>query len=810
MTKPVSTTRLDAETLRLLELLPDHIRALDAENGHPLEALFRVLAIGTVEIEGEIDALYAGHFAETAPPAALDDIAALIGAVALRPLPAEAGFNARAYIANTMRYRRGKGAARVLEALAADVGGFGAVAVEYFMRLARTAHLADVRPERPATAWLVPGETAARTATAFDVLPRLGDLRSITRAAGRHHVPHIGVHLVRPLAPTYAAPEETGGLSEAEMAGVPLAAPWSPGGTARAGYYQVAAVPDAVIRLFNPDRRSQDGAERVAETDLANRLRRLPLHLELEELRRAALEGRDAVLPELPWFDRIGQPFAVFLGRTVGTKLSFDRVPAEQVCIANLEAPPSPAGARPAPQRSHSWYTGSAGGPVQHSASSAVICAFDPVTGRLILADPLPGTAVKAVRVAYAYGIGRAIGAGPFDRNEPDVPFQIVAAPAVTTHVWLIGPRDLPLPAGISAAASLDDAVTQWNGVAGAKQRGFIVLTDCGRSGGTAPLAINLPGGAELHIVSSRFTDPQLRPGVELDPALLGYLIRGERSFVVEVPVVLSAQATGAVGGRLVLDGLSLTGGVELRAGAVSDLLIRYCNLRAPGSAALSTTAALRGTQLRIDRSIVGTVRLDFGTGPATGSLAVTDSVIASDGATGLALDAFKLETDLRNVTVLGQGRCKQLEATNVIFYAPFAVTRTQAGCVRYSWVPNGSTMPRTFRCQPQLALGAAAAAKGAALDPSERDAVAAAQIPQLLDTSLDEPTLAMLAANCPETIRMGGEAEAEMGAFSAVATGLRYANMRRLFEDYIPFGTEAGLIDDTRSSAVALRRNRP
>jgi len=35
-------------------------------------------------------------------------------------------------------------------------------------------------------------------------------------------------------------------------------------------------------------------------------------------------------------------------------------------------------------------------------------------------------------------------------------------------------------------------------------------------------------------------------------------------------------------------------------------------------------------------------------------------------------------------------------------------------------------------------------------------------------------------------------------------------ANIKSLFEDYVPFGLEAGLIDDTRSSAVATRRNRP
>jgi hypothetical protein len=48
------------------------------------------------------------------------------------------------------------------------------------------------------------------------------------------------------------------------------------------------------------------------------------------------------------------------------------------------------------------------------------------------------------------------------------------------------------------------------------------------------------------------------------------------------------------------------------------------------------------------------------------------------------------------------------------------------------------------------------------------------------------------------------------MGVFSVAANGLRAANLTSLFDDYVPFGLEAGVLDDTRSSAAAQRRNRP
>jgi hypothetical protein len=48
------------------------------------------------------------------------------------------------------------------------------------------------------------------------------------------------------------------------------------------------------------------------------------------------------------------------------------------------------------------------------------------------------------------------------------------------------------------------------------------------------------------------------------------------------------------------------------------------------------------------------------------------------------------------------------------------------------------------------------------------------------------------------------------MGVFAPSAERLRMRNIESLFDDYLPFGLEAGLIDDTRSGAVARRRNLP
>src|SRR5690349_11006394 len=103
MTSP-SLARIEAVTERLYALLPAHIRTVDAAKGWTLKALIQVLAVGSAEIDREIDTLYDSMFIETAPEAAVADVAALVAAEPLRPLPPGAGVSARSFVANTIHY----------------------------------------------------------------------------------------------------------------------------------------------------------------------------------------------------------------------------------------------------------------------------------------------------------------------------------------------------------------------------------------------------------------------------------------------------------------------------------------------------------------------------------------------------------------------------------------------------------------------------------------------------------------------------------------------------------------------------------
>ena len=70
---------------RLYRLLPGHIRAIDAAEGRPLQALMQLFARELEIVEGDTDALYDNWFIETCEDWAVPYIGELVGARALRP-----------------------------------------------------------------------------------------------------------------------------------------------------------------------------------------------------------------------------------------------------------------------------------------------------------------------------------------------------------------------------------------------------------------------------------------------------------------------------------------------------------------------------------------------------------------------------------------------------------------------------------------------------------------------------------------------------------------------------------------------------
>jgi hypothetical protein len=197
------------DTDRIYALLPAIYRIRDAEQGLPLRALLDVIADQVGVLEADLDRLLDDQFVETCAPWVLAYLADLIGLRGVQGVGA-AHVNPRAEVANTIRYRRRKGTAAVLEQLARDVTGYPARAVEFFQLLATTQYLNHRRPANRSFANVRGAHRLEALGGPFEHLvgeadlTHTADVRQIASGRGRYNVPNVGLFLwrLRPYALT--------------------------------------------------------------------------------------------------------------------------------------------------------------------------------------------------------------------------------------------------------------------------------------------------------------------------------------------------------------------------------------------------------------------------------------------------------------------------------------------------------------------------------------------------------------------------------------------------------------------------------
>jgi hypothetical protein len=340
----------------LLALLPDLYSVRDAETGGALRALLGVLGAQADVLDEDIGRLYDDWFIETCDERLAGHIGDLLG---VRPLHSigTGSLGPRAYVANTIAYRRRKGTAAVLEQLAQDVTGWPARAVEYFPLLATSEHLAHLRPGRPATASLRTAQGIELLGGPFEELSHTAEVRE-PRVGGRYGIRSVVIFLWRLAA-----------FSVRRSTARPVTEPAD-------GRYRAHPV-GVDAPLFNPRRREGDITHLAGERDVPAPLRRRPLHEELE-----ARRSGDPV-PDGGWF---GDPvFRLFLDPGTGSV----EVPLAELAVCDLS----------------DW---------RRPTRPGIAAAVDPVLGRIALPA---GVVPQRVELSYSYGAGAQLGGGPYDRS---------------------------------------------------------------------------------------------------------------------------------------------------------------------------------------------------------------------------------------------------------------------------------------------------------------------------------------------------------------------------------------------------------
>lgn len=733
---------------RLYQLLPTVYRLRDRAQGDPLRALLSVLESELQILEDDIDSLYNNWFIETCDEWVVPYIGDLLGVRGLIPLEGST-FSQRAMVANTLAYRRRKGTASVLEQLARDVTGWPAKAVEFFQRLSTHQYLNHVRSNNLVTLDLRQNNFLELVNGPFESALHTIDVRHIDNRRGQYNIPNIGLFLWR--LQSYF-------ISDTEARS-----------TSFTGCYTFNSLGISTT-LFNRPRTETEVTQLATEANVTIPLRRRPLFDELAALRQSQADSRNRI-----YFS--DQPvFRVF---TAGHE-----IPLKQMFICDLEVTDS----------SGNWYRPL---PAQTGQSAAEVSTLpaairdlrvgvDPTLGRIVMAHKVSPTQVvpytEKVEVSYAYGFPGDLGGGPYNRRASVATWY---EPQKQIVDWQIGVTQDEIERNKTPeqlVATLTTAIERWNTYSHANPNtfGLIVLMDnhlynLATTGVGVP-NIRLPAGSRLAIVAADWIAVDVPEDALRKQRIAGSLVPSrKRAHVLgDLTVHGTASADALNPGQLILDGVLLEGTFTVNPGNLEELNISHSTLLNGLIATAQPTAGEQNERLSISltRSIVQSVTL-AATVPA---LQVKDSLLEADKSSGVAITAPGATTDIETSTILGTVQVRSIEASNSIFTQTVTSILRQTGCVRFSYVPLGSLVPRRFHCHPIDA------------DTAQRI------VPQFTSLTYGQPNYGQLAPDCPIEILAGAEDEGEMGAFHFLQQTQRMKNFQTRLTEYLPFGLEAGI----------------
>lgn len=748
----------------LYQLLPAIYRLRDAAEGEPLRALLEVIEREFNKVEANTRQLYDNWFIETCEEWVIPYIGDLLGVKHLHTFDTTV-FSQRAWVANTLSYRRRKGTAPVLEQLARDITGWPARVVEYFQLLSTTQHFNHLRPGNFRTPDLRDTNALELLGTPFETAAHTVDVRRISHQRGRYNIPNIGLFLWR--LQDYTLPRSTARLV----------------GSATSGRYTFSPL-GIDMPLFNCPRSETEITHIAEEINLPGQLRRRVLYDELEQRRRDLVEGAstETVIRRGQYFGRqpVLQVFA-----------DGQEIPPEKMLVCHLET-----WRRPPLEKIYHRSDGSL-------QSMPIAVAIDPQLGRLTFPN---GQVPGKVQVTCSYGFSGDVGGGPYNRQDSiDQWYDPIERPAT----WQMGvTRD---PAILNEAKdptlltdTLTGAVERWNAYVANHPGAFGMIAmmdnDSYDENLTGPRRIQIPEGSRLAIVAADWPQRDV-PGLPgSKERRVGELVPFERRPHIDgrISVEGDAPATTLNPGEVIFDGLLIEGKLTVVAGKLGRLRVAHCTL-VPEKGGLAVNTQNEQLAIILESSISGSIAL----AETVKKLRIASSTI--DAADNPAVEAPGTDADFRNSTFFGAVRVQTLAADGCIFNEPLEVLRRQSGCVRFCFLPPESAAPRRYRCQPdleivtQIELAAEKARKEQrvlSIDERQeiRRKVIAAMVPGYTSRAYGHPGYAQLERKCPQQIRTGAEDSSEMGVFSSLLQPQREANLQAILEEYLPFGLEAGI----------------
>jgi hypothetical protein len=731
---PTESAQLQALQTTLSPLTPVQQQQLDqltakAARG-PLQSLLALIGEQVAVIEEDLAQLYDDQFIETCARWVIPYIGDLIGYQAVNGI-APAVASPRAEVAHTISFRRRKGTVLVLEQLARDVTGWGAHAVEFFKLLADTQYMNHIRPHNYYAPDLRHWEPRAYMNTGFDATAHKVDVRRIAVERGRYNIQNIGIF-----------------LWSLNAYGLTMSPAVSAGDGA---CFRFNSLGRDMPLFNNPVSQGSDITAPAEPANVPNVLLRRVLCEDLQQ----TIQDDPAALNYDP-----GNSLALYIdGSLVGPS-------GIRVCDLSGD--------------DGSWNNL----PVAGSFYSA---AIDPELGRIALPPPTvasPSTATSSspqVQASFYYGFNGDLGGGEYPRAA-----SFTASP---TQAVIRVPGDY---------STIQDALDALPG------DGVVEITDSGRYSEPAGLAAVVKANGHIELRAGDGWRPTLVLGAELS-------VTGGTESLFDLNGLVITFAPNSPGVPLPK---ALVYAPDDGTNSLSQLGLTHCTLvpgwaltpRGDPQAAYSGQPTLiadtPGLEVVIKKSILGGLWVN---GQATANLC--DSIVDATEPSGVAYVARVDPTTnqpeaggaltLEGCTVVGKVYASLLSlVSDSIFWArlpepvqagsppspsfwsaPLWASRKQQGCVRFSYLPAGSIIPRQFKCVE--------AGKGS---PQ----------PSFYSLRYGDPSYVKLLPSTDDAIRRGAHDGGEMGAFHLLLAPLRETDLRVRTLEYLPVGLEYGIFYET------------
>ncbi len=687
----------------------------EEEVAGPLKSLLTIIAEQIAVLEENLEQLYDDQFIETCAGWVVPYIGALVGTRGLIPIPG-APVSQRSEVANTIAYRRRKGTASIIEQLARDVTGWNANVVEYFQLLATTQFMNHLRPQNLSMASLKHWEMLEYANTPFNKMAHTVDVRRIEKKRGKYNIPNIGIFLWR--INSYSLTKTPAyKVDDRRYVFNPLGI--------HTPLYILPVTEDSITHLAVPANVPMPLSRRVLDTYF-------DLYYGHDKKEALQSEPADETEDKSIVIYKNGQP--VIPAATAGSP---PVNPSNKIKVCNLgdiyDVNNIPVG----------W---------AHLPADTI--AIDPVLGRIAFpqSEPPPAT----VHTTFYYGFSAEMGGGEYSRAAT---FTESAEPVIIEVVR-----------GITTIQQALDVLAETGGIIEIPDNEYYVETP----------VIRIAKGKTIELRAADGSRPVL---------------------VAEGDIRVEAEENA----RCILNGIVISGGrIRLPLATANNglnqlesLRILHCTLLPGASAAIGDVAAqpasprilieCPGIILEIEKSITGPLRVFDGA-----KVIISNSIVDATEEAGIAYagvldDEPGASLSITNSTLIGKVNTIVLQlASNSIFIAggvpsptwkaPVMAQRLQQGCVRFSYFPPGSRIPRPYHCQPATVASAARVR------------------PVFTSLQYGDAGYCQLAGQCAAEITTGADDGAEMGVFHDLYQPQRVANLRSRLDEYLRFGLEAGI----------------